>query len=250
MEKLDLVYLKLAIDAVPVLTPENFSIWRTRILNYFDILRIKDYFLETISEDDARNVRTILTAKIDADVHENVITHINKDDALLIWKAIINFFASQHAANRARVWNHFSYLSFNPLDVTGFITSAKSAIEKLHDCDMDIIAYETIKKLPKTLEYNGISTAITYSGSDVTPELVLDHLRLHANQQAIEGSSFSNSIQQVSLFTDPSCKCCNDAHNMLANHPASRCWKMYPHLCPPSKSSKPKEGHSEHSKKA
>ncbi|KNZ50917.1 hypothetical protein VP01_4177g1, partial [Puccinia sorghi] len=55
------------------------------------------------------------------------------------------------------------------------------------------------------------------------------------------------SQQQVSLFTDPPRKCHNDAHNTLANHPASRCWKMYPHLCPPSESAKPKEGHSEHS---
>ncbi|KNZ44838.1 hypothetical protein VP01_8775g1 [Puccinia sorghi] len=100
MEKLDLIYLKLAIDSVPVLTQDNYSIWHTRILNYFDILKIKDYFLEgkgAISKDDSRNVRTILTAKIDASVHANVITHLNKDGALLIWKAIINFFASQHA---------------------------------------------------------------------------------------------------------------------------------------------------------
>ncbi|KNZ52688.1 hypothetical protein VP01_3480g1 [Puccinia sorghi] len=127
----------------------------------------------------------------------------------------------------------------------------KSAIEKLHEVginrDVDIIAYEIIKKLPKTPEYNGISTAITHSGSSITPELVLDHLRLHANQLAIEGTSSSISMQQVSLFTDPSRKCRNDTHNTLANHPASRYWKMYPHLCPPSESAKTKEGHSEHS---
>ncbi|KNZ61806.1 hypothetical protein VP01_13556g1 [Puccinia sorghi] len=79
MEKLDLIYLKLAIDSVPVLTQDNFSIWHTRILNYFNILKIKDYFLEgkgTISEDNARNVRAILTAKINAAVHANVITHV------------------------------------------------------------------------------------------------------------------------------------------------------------------------------
>ncbi|KNZ51056.1 hypothetical protein VP01_410g7 [Puccinia sorghi] len=113
MEKLDLIYLKLAIDAVPVLTQDNYSIWHTRIHNYFDILKIKDYFLEgkgAISEDDAWNVRTILTAKIDASAHANVITHLNKENALLIWKAISNlFFASQHAANQACVWNHVSH---------------------------------------------------------------------------------------------------------------------------------------------
>ncbi|KNZ61929.1 hypothetical protein VP01_13358g1, partial [Puccinia sorghi] len=105
MDKLELIYLKLAINAVPTLTQDNYSIWHTRILNYFNILKIKDYSLEekqALSDDQARNVRTILTAKIDAAVHANVINHLNKDDTLLIWKAIINYFASQHAANCAR----------------------------------------------------------------------------------------------------------------------------------------------------
>ncbi|KNZ59897.1 hypothetical protein VP01_1648g3 [Puccinia sorghi] len=56
MEKLDLIYLKLAIDDAPVLTQDNYSMWHTRILNYFDILWIKDVFIEgkgTISEDNA-----------------------------------------------------------------------------------------------------------------------------------------------------------------------------------------------------
>lgn len=127
----------------------------------------------------------VLTSKMDATVHANVITHVNKDDAVLIWKSINEFFASQHAANRARVWNHFSYLTFDNSDVLSFITKTKAAIEQLHEVrinqDPDILAYEIIKKLPKTPEFTGISTAITHSRSAITPYLVLDHLRLYAN---------------------------------------------------------------------
>ncbi|KNZ62190.1 hypothetical protein VP01_13011g1, partial [Puccinia sorghi] len=87
-----------------------------------------------------------------------------------------------HAANRARVWNHFSYLTFDNSDVLSFITKTKAAIEQLHEVrinqDPDILAYEIIKKLPKTPEFTGISTAITHSRSAITPYLVLDHLRL------------------------------------------------------------------------
>ncbi|KNZ59895.1 hypothetical protein VP01_1648g1, partial [Puccinia sorghi] len=173
------------------------------------------------------------------------------DDALLIWKSIVNYFASQHAANCARVWNHFSYLSFKNLDICGFITNIKSAIEQLHEVginqDMDIIVYEIIKKLPKTPEFNSISTAITHSGAAITPELVIDHLCLHANHQAIEGSANSGSLQQVTLFANASKKCKTDAHNTLANHPESRCWKLYPHLCPTFDSSKANEGSAKHS---
>lgn len=77
MEKLDLIYLKLSIYAVPVLTQDNYSIWHTRILKYFNLLKIKDYFLEgkvTLSNDDAWNVRTIITTKFNAHFHMNVIT--------------------------------------------------------------------------------------------------------------------------------------------------------------------------------
>ncbi|KNZ50955.1 hypothetical protein VP01_4157g2 [Puccinia sorghi] len=166
---------------------------------------------------------------MDATVHANVITHTNKNDVLLIWKLINEYFASQNAANRARVWNNFSYLVFDNSEVLGFITKTKAAIEQLHEVginrDPDILAYEIIKKLPKTPEFTGISTAITHSGSAITPELVLDHLRLYANQLAIDASAQSSTLgqKQVSLFTDASKKCKYKAHNTLANHPESRC---------------------------
>ncbi|KNZ45296.1 hypothetical protein VP01_8283g1, partial [Puccinia sorghi] len=87
--------------------------------------------------------------------------------------------------------------------------------------DVDIIAYEIIKKFPKTPEFNRISTAITQSGAAITPELVREHL--------------------FTLFTDASKKCKTNAHNTLSNHPESRCWKLYPHLYPTFDSSKAKK---------
>ncbi|KNZ62570.1 hypothetical protein VP01_12544g1, partial [Puccinia sorghi] len=48
--------------------------------------------------------------------------------------------------------------------------------------------YEIIKKFPKTPELNSISSAITHSGQEMTPDLVLDHLCLHANKQSISGN--------------------------------------------------------------
>ncbi|KNZ45714.1 hypothetical protein VP01_7871g1, partial [Puccinia sorghi] len=169
MENLNLIYLKLAIDGVPVLTQDNYSMWHTHILNYFNMLRIKDVFIKgegKLSEDQEHSVRTILTVKLDAAVHVNVINHSNNNDAVLIWKAIVDYFASQHAANRARVWNNFSYLSFNNSDVNGFITNVKSSIEQLHEVGINI----------DTPEFNGISTAITHSGAAITPELALQTL--------------------------------------------------------------------------
>ncbi|KNZ61400.1 hypothetical protein VP01_1405g4 [Puccinia sorghi] len=69
----------------------------------------------------------------------------------------------------------------------------------------------------------------------MTPDLVLDHLRLHANKQSISGGNLASSSQQVSLFTDyKSTKCKPDAHNTRAPHPQHRCWMLHPHLRPAS----------------
>ncbi|KNZ53304.1 hypothetical protein VP01_3285g2, partial [Puccinia sorghi] len=224
MDKIDLIYLILAIDAIPTLTQENYSIWHTQILHYLDRLLLKEFFVDCkgiIKTTNAQNVWTVLTSKMDAMVHAN---------------SIKKYFALQHAANRARVWNNFSYLDFDSSDVLGFFTKTKAALKQLHEVvinrDPDILAFEIVKKLPKTPEFTGISTAITHSGAAITPDLVPDHLRLHANQPFIERYSSDTSLtqKQVSLFTDASRKCKYKAHHTLANHPEFCCWKLYLHL--------------------
>ncbi|KNZ60803.1 hypothetical protein VP01_14986g1, partial [Puccinia sorghi] len=63
----------------------------------------------------------------------------------------------------------------------------------------DVVGYEIIKKFPKTPELNSILSAITHSGQEMTPDLVLDHF--------------------FSLFTDyNSTKCKPVAHNTRAPH--------------------------------
>ncbi|KNZ50474.1 hypothetical protein VP01_4403g2, partial [Puccinia sorghi] len=62
MEKIDLIYLKLAIDAIPTLTQDNFSLWHTQILHYLDRLSLNFFFVDskgTISTNDAQNVQTL-----------------------------------------------------------------------------------------------------------------------------------------------------------------------------------------------
>ncbi|KNZ46670.1 hypothetical protein VP01_7079g2, partial [Puccinia sorghi] len=140
------------------------------------------------------------------------------NDVLLIWKSINEYFASQHAANRARVWNHFSYLVFDNSDVLGFITKTKASIENF-------------LRLLNSLVF-------------LRPSPTLD-LPLLWNASA---QSSTSGQKQVSLFTNASKKCKDKAHNTLANHPESRCWKLYPHLRPDySDNSKMKEGQAEQS---
>lgn len=59
MDKINLIYLKLAIDAIPTLTQDNYSLLHTQILHYLDRLSLKDFFVDgkgTISDSDSKNV--------------------------------------------------------------------------------------------------------------------------------------------------------------------------------------------------
>jgi transposase InsO family protein len=74
---------------------------------------------------------------------------------------------------------------------------------------------------------------ITHSGKDINTDLVLDHLRLFNNDQAMKTNLGSGSKNNpIALYTDASKKCKKTAHNVLANHPESNCWMLYPHLRP------------------
>ncbi|KNZ56766.1 hypothetical protein VP01_2323g3 [Puccinia sorghi] len=119
--QVELIYLTAAINSITILTQENFSLWPTRVINYLDLQVLKEFFLlgkGTVLETDKKNVRILITSKLDLAMQANVINHSNKDNIIQIWKSIDNYFASQHYANQP--------------NVNGFITHLKSAIEQLH----------------------------------------------------------------------------------------------------------------------
>jgi hypothetical protein len=95
----------------------------------------------------------------------------------------------------------------------------------------DLVAYILLKKLPPAL--TNISQQLTHSDKELTSDLVLDHLRVYHNDQAAIASTSSGSKNEVvALFSDASGKCKKSAHNVLSNHPESKCWMLYPHLRP------------------
>ncbi|KNZ64475.1 hypothetical protein VP01_10248g1, partial [Puccinia sorghi] len=81
---------------------------------------------------------TGLAAKIDATIHSNFSNHTNKEDGMLIWKSINNYFASTQLANCAQAWNNFSLLNYDHLDINRFITFTCAAIEKMHEVGINI----------------------------------------------------------------------------------------------------------------
>ncbi|KNZ56017.1 hypothetical protein VP01_251g9 [Puccinia sorghi] len=238
MEKINSTILKTAIEAIPLLTMDNYTLWKNRVENMLDLQELlKPLTSENgvLSNTEDVQLRTILTSKLEASIHANVITHENEKSSKKIWKSISDYFASSQASNRARIFNAVLHVQFNPNDVLEFITQVKTAISRLHEVGIilpkDIIAYLILHKLPPSM--TNISQQITHSDKEITPELVLDHLRLYANdQQILVNSGGSNKQTPVSLLTDEEKKCRRGWHNPNANHPKPNCWFLYPHLRP------------------
>ncbi|KNZ46846.1 hypothetical protein VP01_68g7 [Puccinia sorghi] len=72
---------------------------------------------------------------------------------------------------------------------------------------------------------------ITHSGNDVTIDTVLDHLRLHANNQHVRASGSGTKADPITLFTNEvDNRCKRGAHNTAANHTEEKCWFLHPGL--------------------
>ncbi|KAI7952861.1 hypothetical protein MJO29_008492 [Puccinia striiformis f. sp. tritici] len=174
----------------------------------------------------------LLKSKLNNKVYERVVDHTNSDDTLVVWKAVIEEFASNEAANQERIWNEFSSMPFDNSDVPGFITRLKSMIKKMYEVGitmpLNILSYEILKKLPQTTELTTIATTIKHCRSPLTATLVIHHLKLYANNLI---SSSKNTKSQVALLTEEVI-CTKSAHHPKATHPKTQCWKLYPHLNP------------------
>lgn len=241
--------LKSSLEAIPLLTIENFSLWRNRIENLLDLQGLTESLISDegqLSDIDNVNIRTILTSKLDSSIHLNIINHDNEKDAKAIWKSISKYFASSEASNRARIFKELLHIDFDVDNITEFITSIRLTISRMHKVGInipeDIIAYLILEKLPPSMDT--ISQQITHSDKLIHPETVLDHLRLFNNDKKL-----SNVIknENTSLFTTGSSfvpnpnKCKIGKHNPKSNHSPATCFFLHPKLR--SNCAKPNSNH-------
>ncbi|KNE94137.1 hypothetical protein PSTG_12567 [Puccinia striiformis f. sp. tritici PST-78] len=183
MDRTNSVIFETLIKATLLLTDNNFSMWKSKILTIFEYLSGEG----ELSTEIELVLRMLLLAKLEK-VHDRVVNPSNEEDTLIIWQAIINEFASSEAANQERIWNEFSNMPFNDTEVLGFITRLRSMLIKMHEVGIvippNILSYEILNKFPPTTELTTIATTIQHCGSAITPTHVLYHLKLYADNLA------------------------------------------------------------------
>ncbi|KNZ56357.1 hypothetical protein VP01_2422g1 [Puccinia sorghi] len=242
MDKVNSTVLKTSIEGIPLLTNDNYSLWRVRVVNLLDLVGLKEHIVgdskvELPSEDN-KLLKSILVAKLDSSVQTNIINSENADSAKAIWKSITAFFASTQSSNKARVFKSFLRAQYTPSDIPGFITSMKSFQARLLEVGWDLpadgLGHLVMDKFPASMD--PIYDMITHSGKEISIDTVIDHLRLHADNQDTRASGSGTRADPITLFTDNSKKCKRGAHNTLAPHSESNCWMLHPELRPPYQS--------------
>ncbi|KNZ54007.1 hypothetical protein VP01_3079g2 [Puccinia sorghi] len=235
MDLVNPTILKTTIEAIPVLTEENFSSWRTRITALFKLGSVKDQMLNgepELDENDNTTLCAVILSKMSTATQSNVVTSDNEDNALLLWKAIIKRFISSEPSNRARIYNQFSSIEFDLSNIEKFCTEVRSTIVKMEDVGIemppDIITYDLLKRLPSSLD--NIKQSITHSRNrdDIKPETLLDHLEIHLNELKVSATSKGESIA-ATMFTSEDGRCAPGQHNPNSRtHTKDRCWSLYP----------------------
>ncbi|KNZ59546.1 uncharacterized protein VP01_1707g5 [Puccinia sorghi] len=217
---------------------DNYTHWRRRVYNFLDVVKLKVSLTAdtgSLSEEENDFLKAIIVAKLESTVQANVVDSSNEDNARLIWKAIIKFFASNQASNKARVFQSFLRAPYTPNDIPGFITKMKNYQSQLIEVGWtfadDAIGHMVIHKLPNDM--NDIVNQITHSDKEPTIDVVFEHLRVHEHNIEVRTSGSGTKSNPISLFTEEDRKCRRTAHNPRATgHTEATCWMLHPHLRP------------------
>ncbi|KNZ54495.1 hypothetical protein VP01_2932g7 [Puccinia sorghi] len=249
--------LKTALETIPQLTEENYSIWKdkiTALLKLRGVLNTLNNPQIPLGESDNAELTMLLLAKIDSVTHNNVVTADNAESAQKLWSSIKDRFASSQSSNRARMFNDFLYVKFQEDGVETFVTDIKVAIKKLVDVGIelpqDILAYLVLFKFPNSLQ--SLKRQIMHSDKDLNVEFVCNHLIQFNNESRAELKETNKSTEAALFNAKPrssrnqedkrpnnanqssGSKCRSGFHNPKQdnNHTSDKCWHLHPDIAP------------------
>lgn len=152
------IILKAALEAVPILTDENYSIWKDKMTILLELKGVKEALednTKNVGSTDDMEICVILLSQIDSITHNNVVNPSNISSAKLLWLNIKEQFTSSQTANQAWIFNKFLYQQFKPDAINSFITDTKISMKKMLDVGIDlpndILSYLILFKFPSSL---------------------------------------------------------------------------------------------------
>ncbi|KNZ49690.1 uncharacterized protein VP01_4847g2 [Puccinia sorghi] len=88
VDKINSTILKTAIEAIPLLTLDNYTLWKNRVENMLDLREFLTPLTSptgVLSTSEDFQLQTILKYKLKSSIHANVITHENEKSSKKIW---------------------------------------------------------------------------------------------------------------------------------------------------------------------
>jgi hypothetical protein len=88
MDKVNSAYLKNSIEGIPLLTNDNYTLWKLRVNNFLNLINLKDLVTSakgTIRDSENKHLKSLFVSKLNASVQANIINAANQDCAGLIW---------------------------------------------------------------------------------------------------------------------------------------------------------------------
>ncbi|KNZ60939.1 hypothetical protein VP01_147g11 [Puccinia sorghi] len=217
--------LKTALETIPQLTEENYSIWKdkiTALLKLRGVLKSINDQTVPLGESDNAELTMLLLAKMDSVTHNNVVTADNSESAQKLWASIKDRFASSQSSNRARMFNDFLYVKFQEEAVETFVTDVKVAIKKLVDVGIelpqDILAYLVLFKFPNSLQ--SLKRQIMHSDKDLNVEFNPPKLRRRQHCLTLRGSLIETKRKNARIM------------RVTIEDQSVRCWHLHPEIAP------------------
>lgn len=102
--------LKTALDTIPRLSKDNYGVWKDKMDAILDVrgcAKALNDEVSTLESDVNDEIKLLIISRLESSTHNNIVNPSNKNSAKLLWKAIIEKYASSQASNRARIFNDF-----------------------------------------------------------------------------------------------------------------------------------------------
>ena len=94
--------LKTALETIPQLTEENYSIWKdkmTALLKLRGVFARLNQLVIPLGESDNAELTLLIISKMDSVTHNNVVTANNRESAQKLWHTIKEQFSLSQASN-------------------------------------------------------------------------------------------------------------------------------------------------------